>query len=440
LYFLLAIATFGTLTVPAKLAPNSPSAQSEKDQIYKVVDDYFNARYLSFSTLKSEDISSFVSDNSDGKSFKQAEQNKLDIELHFRQVNKLRYLNYTYFLENQIVNFDPILRTAEISLDEGFDVVFEAIAPTVSKMRGLHHVIKLQKTGNTWKIVSDQYHDDLWNFIRWSGKSKSEIIASIDTTAQGLSKSKLQRPSTIQSPSLQSIVNNSYDRAGAVFYADTWARYRNPDYDDFSIPYGDCTNFISQAMYEGGKAPMVMPINGEVPAVGTTGWYYLDINYRAKAWTLVDEMYKFLVSENIHYREGLVGKNSDYWHMELGDVIQIKDYDEEGHLIWSHGMIVTGYLDMGDGTYEIVVDAHSNDCLNCALTYYTWVDIRYIHIIGIKRPVAFLPLTVSNGSGSPALMASQTSLQTSYPAPLDPNAKLLSGSNTGSREMAYPAP
>lgn len=46
----------------------------------------------------------------------------------------------------------------------------------------------------------------------------------------------------------------SYDRAGAVAYADQWWNSYNPKYRYFSG--NDCANYVSQSFYEGGKARM----------------------------------------------------------------------------------------------------------------------------------------------------------------------------------------
>jgi len=42
---------------------------------------------------------------------------------------------------------------------------------------------------------------------------------------------------------------HAYNGSGAAAYADKWAKARNPNFS------ADCTNFVSQAMHEGGKYP-----------------------------------------------------------------------------------------------------------------------------------------------------------------------------------------
>ena len=67
-----------------------------------------------------------------------------------------------------------------------------------------------------------------------------------------------------------------YDRAAAVAYAHRWAYDRNPRYYDYGRVGGDCTSFASQCLYAGA---------GIMNYTRDLGWYYLDGNRKAPAWT-----------------------------------------------------------------------------------------------------------------------------------------------------------
>ena len=77
----------------------------------------------------------------------------------------------------------------------------------------------------------------------------------------------------------------SYNRKAAVRYAHQWAYRRNPEFYDFSALGGDCTNFASQCVYAGSQRMNFTP---------TYGWYYIDANNKAPAWTGVDYFYNFM--------------------------------------------------------------------------------------------------------------------------------------------------
>ncbi|MGN1098482.1 MAG: amidase domain-containing protein, partial [Clostridia bacterium] len=78
-----------------------------------------------------------------------------------------------------------------------------------------------------------------------------------------------------------------YNRAAAVNYAKRWALSRNPLYYSFDELGGDCTGFISQAVYAGAGVMNYTP---------TFGWYYISPDDRAPAWTGVEFFYNFFTS------------------------------------------------------------------------------------------------------------------------------------------------
>ena len=72
------------------------------------------------------------------------------------------------------------------------------------------------------------------------------------------------------------MVLRPYDRRAAVLYAHEWAYGRNPKFYDYERIGGDCTNFASQCLYAG---------SGIMDFTPTYGWYYIDADRKAPAWT-----------------------------------------------------------------------------------------------------------------------------------------------------------
>ena len=68
----------------------------------------------------------------------------------------------------------------------------------------------------------------------------------------------------------------NYDRNAVVLYAHQWAYGRNPAFYDYEHLGGDCTNFASQCVFAG---------SGVMNFTPTFGWYYIDSNQKAPAWT-----------------------------------------------------------------------------------------------------------------------------------------------------------
>lgn len=84
--------------------------------------------------------------------------------------------------------------------------------------------------------------------------------------------------------------NSSFDRGKAADYAETWATTANPDFANYgsNSDGGDCTNFVSQALYKGGG----LAFNGSKGYNrNTVDWYYYgphvppSTNPRTSSWT-----------------------------------------------------------------------------------------------------------------------------------------------------------
>lgn len=154
-----------------------------------------------------------------------------------------------------------------------------------------------------------------------------------------------------------------YNRIAAVEYAKRWALKRNPNYYDFENIGGDCTNFVSQCIFAGCK---IMNYTKD------TGWYYNSPSSRAAAWTSVDYLYQFLVSNK---GAGPMGEVSDLRYSQPGDIIQLSMGE-----YYHHSCIITGYK--GNEPY---VCAHTYDVLNKPLFDYVFDKMRVIHIIGANN-------------------------------------------------------
>ena len=157
-----------------------------------------------------------------------------------------------------------------------------------------------------------------------------------------------------------------YDRNAAVAYAEKWAYGRNPEFYDFSKLGGDCTNFASQVLYAG---------SGVMNYTRIYGWYYISLNERAPAWTGVNELYRFLVSNQGPGPQAIV---TGLDRIEKGDIIQLKFNDSER---FDHSPVVT---DPGLRTPDtILLAAHSNDALCRPLSSYNYKELRPLHIVNV---------------------------------------------------------
>ena len=153
-----------------------------------------------------------------------------------------------------------------------------------------------------------------------------------------------------------------YDRSAAVAYARKWALKRNPAYYDFENIGGDCTNFASQCIYAGARTMNFTP---------DTGWYYRFAYDRAAAWTGVEYLYNFLVSNKSVGPYGhVVSKNL----AQPGDIVQLGTRSGKFY----HSPVITAV------TPTILVAAHTYDVLDTPLYLYDFDIARFIHIDGVR--------------------------------------------------------
>ncbi|MDR1408821.1 MAG: amidase domain-containing protein [Oscillospiraceae bacterium] len=135
----------------------------------------------------------------------------------------------------------------------------------------------------------------------------------------------------------------SYDRRAAVRYAHEWVYRRNPQYYDFSELGGDCTNFVSQALFAGGISMDKTP----------DGWYYRSPDDRAPAWTSVGKLYEYGTRKK---SKGLTLTEIPLEQVQVGDIIQLSFRRGE----WGHSLFVVHAGNPPDAS-NVLIAAHSND-------------------------------------------------------------------------------
>lgn len=163
-----------------------------------------------------------------------------------------------------------------------------------------------------------------------------------------------------------------YDREAAVWYAHKWAYGRNPEYYDYENIGGDCTNFASQCVYAG---------SGVMNFTPTYGWYYLNANNKAPAWTGVEFFYNFMTRPQA--TRGPVAVETDITKMEPGDVVQISFNGES----YAHSPVVVAVIKNPVTPASILIAAHSYDADNRPLNTYPYKKLRFLHFIGVWRAV-----------------------------------------------------
>lgn len=156
-----------------------------------------------------------------------------------------------------------------------------------------------------------------------------------------------------------------YSGTAAAQYADTyWSTY-NPAYPSFANKGGDCTNFVSQALFAGGIQMRTSPTYG-----GNAAWYMLQ-NHRkfsySVTWVNAQDVSVFL-SQHLPG----VTKIADVYGVSPSQVVSDGDaqpgdvvlYDWNNDGIFDHESIVTasdGTTNADGSTNYDEVDAHTTN-------------------------------------------------------------------------------
>ncbi|MCL6634628.1 MAG: amidase domain-containing protein [Peptococcaceae bacterium] len=216
---------------------------------------------------------------------------------------------------------------------------------------GTRHWMELVRREGKWLIRKDFYTDGLGDNAHALGLTPADGPAAIEAA---------ERPA-----SGQAAQPGTFDREGAVSYADRFAglawgagngnRY-NPRYRDLNDRGGDCTNFVSQCLAEGGGIPMDgIWFYDRGSASGSQAWVRAEsfgdwLVYSGRGRRLARGTFPELNQPGGKFPRGAVRE------LQKGDVI---GYGERGYS--EHLAIVVGCDSRG---YPLV-NAHNVDRYHC---------------------------------------------------------------------------
>jgi len=362
----------GVLAASAR--PETPDEQA----IRASVEAYINLKYVGLKTLALQDYNKVAMPTPEAKVFFQAELDKQAIEIHHASRYQLQYVRYQYFLDFKDIIINATTSTAKVSMTEGHNVIFKVSNPVVSSMRNLKHTIVLGKQDGNWLIISDSYTDYLQRVLNITHADKDSMIRQIDANWKPLVGSSWvnnHAEVTIPAPVTATPNPGGYNRSGAVGYAQRWAFTRNPAYADYSDWGGDCTNFVSQALYEGSGIPETVS-SGQV---GGEGWFYSDANNRAAAWTDVSSLYDFTVKGHFWEKGPEGAEQANESDLDEGDLIQ---YEWGDGATWNHTVMVVWMFKTSAKSWYPLVAGHSDDVDNYPFEALNYAEYRFIHITG----------------------------------------------------------
>jgi hypothetical protein len=298
------------------------------------------------------------------------EQRRQKIQRAIVETFQLEWEWYQFEIEYLDIRVD--VDNAEVILVENRWIQYVS-APTPSGMANLIHQIVLKKVNGQWLIVNDTYRDDLTDALEIltdeqlmqtiQQNYEEQLTQSLEIQPQETNETIIDESQSSGVQQATPIATYSYNRSAAVNYADTWAYRRNPVYHD-ETTYGDCTNFASQAIYEGTNKTM------SEPSGYMTRWYYDFYTHTGSyPWVNVGGLNDFLIDNK---GKGPYGVATTLCGLSVGDIIVMK---LNGN--WKHTVIVTAIEDCHNAN-KIYVNAHQeNACRKPLSEYpYSWFPIE----------------------------------------------------------------
>ncbi len=208
------------------------------------------------------------------------------------------------------------------------------------------------------------YQHGAWLLVADKESSEKEKYIVTEVEAVDLSSNRLEKLLASDAP----VDELRYERVKAIRYAELWWNEYNPIFPALN---DDCTNFISQCLFNG-RLAMTKSANR------TIGWWYqfehpFSSEPWSNSWTLSSLLFHYLT-----HHVGAV-RLSAAKELKMGDVIF---YDWDGTGRFHHSAIVTDFDEYGDP----VVNAHSDASYHRPYTYFdsrAWsgrTKYAYIHI------------------------------------------------------------
>lgn len=178
-------------------------------------------------------------------------------------------------------------------------------------IKNLEHLLRLTKEGIVWRIEEDEYENEFRLLEIDKGKKQKK------------KKNKKDKKWLLMEREERADHKGIYMREKAVAYAKKYALSPNTkEWKNYEEWGGDCTNFVSQCLFEGG-----IPFDHQGKYINDK-WYWYSDYYRTPSFTSATALKDYML-RNTGF--GLVVKLGSLQSMELGDIVQLGDLQTTTH-------------------------------------------------------------------------------------------------------------
>ena len=365
-----------TVVIPSSFKGQIGDEFDVPDEVMNIIVKYMDAYYRALFTLETEDISSMFENERMARISDRAIA--LVVETHRAYDFDFTLKNAHYDLKVTGYENDGDRYTVELLEDDS--MYFSFLEGIESKTYDIENRFVIVRKDGACKIKDLEKVQGYYMTFYDEGDTLEKIDEIYDYYSRELKdmmayNNEVLKVKAAEKPYLSDrACKKAYDREKAVAYADQYHHERNPLWYNFTDEGGNCQNYASQCMLEGGI---------EMDYYGDEQWkcYVEDPDYepeineeetahgRTRSWVNVGYFYNYA---KWNEDRGLVADaNVNLNYAQPGDIILVGN---EGP---AHTVIVSKVVNG-----HILVDSNSIDMKDYPIEAYTYTGIMLIKILG----------------------------------------------------------
>lgn len=342
---------------------------------------FLNLYYKSIYYLENNDFTTFFDDYNSKEAYLANKAILYQIETRKLEKNDLHLTKASYDLEFNSI--EKINNNYEIIVYEDNTINFKFLKNVNSKMYNIKNTFIFDENYNLISYVRDQ---DFYSLFT-ENLEENYYIDDIDELYNKYFEEKTNNINEknnyyeeyLNNKDYSYTCDNEYDRKSAIEYAKDYVTKRNYlNYEMFDDYGGNCQNYGSQVVYNGG---IPMDTDGEYiwKFYGNTPDDTNDNYGRSPSWTIVNDFYLY-AKRNKDY--GLCAEvDVNYFYAEKGDIMQV-GYDGE----FVHTIVVEDIIkDKENNNIDILTMSNTNDYENIPISSLASPQIRLIKINGYNN-------------------------------------------------------
>ena len=365
-----------TATLPASFKGQIKDEFSVPAEVMDAIVKYMDAYYRALFTLETEDISSMF----DNERMARISDRAIALVVESHKAYDFDFTMKKAHYDLKVTSYENSGDEYTVELLEDDSMNFAFLEGIESKTYDVENRFVIVKRDGSYKIRDLEKVQGYYMTFYDAGDTIEKIDETFDYFSRELKdmrtyNSEVLKPRAAEKPYLsEKSFKKTYNREKAVAYADRYHHERNPLWYNFTDEGGNCQNYASQCLLEGGI---------EMDLYGEEQWkcYVEDPDYepeineeetaygRTRSWVNVGYFYNYA---KWNEDRGLVADvKANLYYAEPGDIILVGNEGPAHTVIVSR--VVNGH---------ILVDSNSIDMKDYPIEAYTYTGVMLIKILG----------------------------------------------------------